>query len=396
MESHYPLDHLLGMGQYITSSRGIKGKLRVKIEDFEVNERFEKAPEEPEGEYTHMILEKFNWDTMRAMKAVTQALKVSHKRVGYAGTKDKRALTRQRIALWKVSHEALEKLAVKDIKVYDFMNSSQRISLGDALGNDFVITLRELEEDRDKIIKSLDDTKFQLEEKGVPNFFGYQRFGTMRPNTHLVGRELIRGDLEGAVWQYLGKPSEAEREDAFNARKNFQDTGDIKKALEEFPKRLNYERNMLDALQKNPNDYAGALRRFPKKLRRMFIHAYQSYFFNKILSKMIEEGMDIRDRNIPLFGYESEFSGGRQGEIEKEIIEEEGLDLSSFKLKNLPELKSPGKTRPAAIEAGTDFSLMEDEDSTERLKAQVKFFLPPGCYATVVLREYMKTDPLDY
>ena len=83
----------------------------------------------------------------------------------------------------------------------------------------------------------------------------------------------MRGDIKGAALAYLTNPFDSEREDAYNARKILEETMDFKRALEIFPKRLGYERSMLDLLSKNPNDYAGALRRLPKKLRRMLVHA---------------------------------------------------------------------------------------------------------------------------
>lgn len=402
MKSPYQLDRLIGLEHFITSTKGIDGKLRTIAEDFFVDEihcvrLFEAgASQNFQSEYTHFTLEKKNWNTVDAIKAIAKLLGVSHKRFGYAGTKDKRALTRQRAAVWKIEPEQLLDVRIKDIALSDFKKCSDRISLGDSLGNKFRITIRNLDFGGKELREIISETTNQLSERGIPNYFGYQRFGIIRPNTHVVGKEILKGNLEGAVMAYLANPYETEKKDAYEARKFLQETKDFWEALKNFPARLNYERNMLNALAKNPRDYAGALRRLPKKLRWMLVHGYQSFLFNKILSRMIEEGIEIRGKKIPLFGYESSFSEGRQGEIERESIEEENIALENFRIKPMPELSSGGLPRDACIETNPNFEIGSDEINEGKLKCTVEFTLPKGSYATVVLREFMKTEPLNY
>jgi tRNA pseudouridine13 synthase len=393
MESPYEIDRLLGMNTYMTSTPGIGGRLRETMEDFVVDEITRDFPEDSAGEYTHFTLEKRDWDTLRAIKTMARALRVSHKRFGFAGTKDKRAVTRQRVSVWRVGPEELEKVRIKDIVLSDFKKSIERINLGYAGGNRFRITVRDVE--GDDIGERLEETKRQLDDKGVPNFFGYQWFGVIRPNTHLVGKKILGGDLEGAVMEYVGHPYEEEREDAYSARKMVEETRDYRKALEVFPRRLGYERSMLDALAKNPKDYAGALRRLPKKLRWMLVHAYQSYVFNRTLSRMIEEEVEIKGMEIPLVGWESRLEG-RPGDIINGVLEEEGIKIADFKTPSMPELASAGGFRPAALETAVDYGMEEDELHPGKKKCVVCFDLQPGSYATVVLREFMKADPRDY
>jgi tRNA pseudouridine13 synthase len=238
MKSTHKLDELLGLECFIAGTNGTGGKLRASLEDFFVEELQNTTVESPDGEYTHFTLEKADWNTMQAIKKIARSLGVSHKRFGFAGTKDRRAITRQKVAVWKVKPEALERVKIKDLKLYDFKKSDERISLGDSGGNRFKITVRDVELVGDELEAELEKTIAQLKEKGVPNYFGYQRFGTIRPNTHIVGRELLRGDVEGAAMAYLANPSEGEKEDAYNARKVLEETMDFKRALELFPKRL--------------------------------------------------------------------------------------------------------------------------------------------------------------
>jgi tRNA pseudouridine13 synthase len=387
LRTNHSLEDTVGIRYYITDTPGIGGYLRRAFEDFQVSEVPVEKRLDPEGEYTHFTLEKTNWDTIRAISALSRAVGVSRKRFGFGGTKDKRAVTRQRMAVWNVPPERLESVKVRDLRIFDLNRSRERILVGDLIGNEFEITVREPEITDESAIEQCQD---QIHKSGVPNYFGYQRFGLQRPNTHVVGRKIVEGDIEGAVMSYLADFYDGERDDAREARRDLLETGDFKQALETFPKRLGYERTMLDHLYKNQTDFAGALRRLHKKLRQLLVHGYQSYLFNLVLSGMIEEGIDIHKVEVPLFGYKSRFTEGHQGEIEKGILESEGLDFRSFKIASMPELSPRGFHRLASLEAEVSYEVREDKS------IKFKFFLPKGNYATMIMREFMKTDPMNY
>ena len=102
----------------------------------------------------------------------------------------------------------------------------------------------------------------QIEMSGMPNYFGYQRFGTVRPNTHLVGRELVKGNLEAAVMRYLCSPYAAKRPERQETRRYLEETHDFGGALRIYPHRRVVERMILDALRNNPIDFVGVLRSF--------------------------------------------------------------------------------------------------------------------------------------
>lgn len=387
MKSPYLLDARLGLEYFITDTKGTFGKLRSTPEDFFVEELQLETTVNASGDYTHFTLEKNNWDTLRAIKEIARRLKVSQKRFGFAGTKDKRAVTGQKVSVWKVGEDQLRQLKIKDIRLLNFKKSDERVSLGDLYGNRFKINVRGTVAENAELDGLLKKTVSQMERTGIPNYFGYQRFGTIRPNTHLVGKELVKGDIRGAVLAYLANPCEGEREDAYNARRDIGETGDYKTALKLFPKRLNYERSMLDALSKNENDYAGALRRLPKKLRWMLVHAYQGYLFNRVLSRTLEK--NIESVSIPLFGCETLFTPGEQGDIEMDVIEKEEINLENFDIASMPELTMEGQLRDAFIKIHPKFTVDGESYTCE-------FDLPKGSYATVALRELMKADPLNY
>lgn len=316
-----------------------------------------------EGDQLICVLEKVSWDTHLALKEISKRLRISRKRIGFAGTKDKKAVSTQRISLWNVELEKVKALKVKDLALIPLRFSRERVNLGDLKGNRFTI-------------KVYSDKKGGISSNvhKIPNKFGVQRFGDIRPITHLVGEQIIEGNLEKAVKIYLAEVFEAEREEAREARRKLAESWDYKEALKNFPKWLKFERTMISHLSEFPNDYAGALRKLPKFLKIMFTHSYQAYLFNKFLDEVIKRNLDYEDG--PLYGFETKF----KNELEKEILEKEGLKLEDFRVKSMPEMSSKGMRRPIFIELN-DFKVLEKKEDYY----VVRFSLPKGCYATVVI-----------
>jgi tRNA pseudouridine13 synthase len=269
---------------------------------------------------------------------------------------------------------------------------------------------------------------------GVPNYFGQQRFGSQRPVTHEVGLAAARGDWEGAAMAYLGTPDDAEHDDAREAREWLLETRDYAGALDRFPDRLGYERSMLHTLDERgadgPADFRAALSAVPTNLQRLFVNAAQSYAFNRILSERLRRGVPF-DRPVagdvvcfadraaprglalpdadrlqrvtgdrvetvarhcergrafvtaPLVGTDTELGEGEPGEIEREVLDDIDLAPGDFALPG--EFDSSGTRR--AVLVRTDLTI-------EREPVTFSFALPKGSYATVVLREYLKVDPL--
>jgi len=337
------------------------------------------------GEYVHFTLQKGNWETLRAVREISRKLGVSRNRLSFAGTKDKRAVTTQRVSVWNVRAEDLQRINIKDMQLRDFLYADDRIELGHLLGNRFTITIRNLGIDENSITNRINLIKEELK-SGFPNFFGVQRFGTTRPITHLVGGEIIRKDFREAVMLYLTKTYPEESEDAKEARGFLRKTEDFKSAIKRFPKKLGYENSLLNYLVKNPGDFKGALRSLPKKLGMMFIHAYQSYIFNRALSRYIREEITIE--KLPLPGYETELD-----EVTAEILSEEEISREDFRIK-IREFSSKGIYRECFIPF-ENFSILargDDELNPGTKKSILRFSLKKGSYATTLLREFMKNE----
>ncbi|MEM5871690.1 MAG: tRNA pseudouridine(13) synthase TruD [Candidatus Aenigmatarchaeota archaeon] len=363
-------------------------KIKQIPEDFVVKEIFEKKKfrkgEEKgveKGYYVWFDLTKKNYDLFRCIKILAKKLGVSIKRFGYAGVKDKRAITTQKISVWNVPIEKLKDIKLKDIELSNFEIKNERINLGDLKGNYFEITIRDIhEKDKEKIEEKLK----RIKKEGFVNFFGEQRFG-IRKNTHAIGKAIIKNDLKNAVWLYLTDEGE-EKEEIKKFRKFLKETKNLKEAVKICPKNLRYEKLLLEHLISKPNDYAGALRKLPKKLRLLFIHAYQAYLWNEIARVS-------KAKIIPLIGFKTKISEYEDAKTIEKILEKEGVSPENFKIKSMPELASEGGERKRIVKAKKlQWSFNKDELNECKIKCIVKFELESGVYATVFLENVIKIE----
>lgn len=423
-------DITIGIGLYYTKTPGIGGVIRQEIEDFCVEELTNRI-ETSNGQYLIAELTKTNWDIHHLVRDLARILRVSQTRFGWAGTKDKRAITKQKISIWDITEDELARVHLKDIEFKPIGRSNKKVSLGDLWGNRFKITIRNIGLSYDETVQRVTSITDELE-KGVPNFFGVQRFGENRPVTHVVGEAILRGDIKEAALTYIAKAYPEENEEIRKARQFVGETGDFKEGVKIYPLHLQFERAMMSHLIAHPDDHAGAFRALSPKLMAMFLHAYQSYIFNLILSRRIGSGMLIHqayDGDIvcfknemglpdtsrlqkvtadnldgitnlitrgrafvtaPLVGFDTQFAQGKAGEIEQAVVRELNIKVEGFKVPAIPELASKGLRREIIVPFKPEFSVSEDELNAGKTKVVLGFSLQKGSYATTILREYMK------
>lgn len=291
------------------------------------------------------------------------------------------------------------------------------------MGNKFKILIRETE-DPNQDAETARHILSKLEEVGVANYYGWQRFGKNRPNTHRVGEYLVHNDIKGAVDSYIGNPYEGEK-NHIKAARALYDEGEFEEAYDSMPSGMRYEKMMLRELIKqrrkkgelDETSYKIALESLPKPLKRMFVHAYQSYLFNKAVSERSKLGInkyvdgdiiidneehlvhefdinmiDERIKNFevhptaPLYGTKVPLAGGVVGELEEKIINDEKITLEDFECPKTPRLGSHGLRRAIRFKIW-DVSAVSTSEGVS-----VEFSIPKGCYATAVLREIMKEN----
>lgn len=314
----------IGLTGYAVDSEGIGGVLKSRVADFRVDEISTKISLDPRGRFTAANITLTNWETNRFIGKLAKACGISRNRIFFAGTKDKRAVTKQ-VFIIDAPQNKVAKVEIPDVEIEIMGRTHQKIGFGNHKGNRFTIVARGCchpdgkpmtnSEAMDKIAQIEALMKNELGEGLFPNWIGPQRFGSGRPVTPVVGRHVIADDWESAVMSYLSMEGD-ENEDVSNFRKKIREEGISEEALEMIPHWLGFERDMLKHLLGNPDDYVGAFRKLPNNLQLMTVHSLQSVVFNKTIEARI-------GANIPL-------STPIQGDIVGRIDDNGQLETSSL------------------------------------------------------------------
>lgn len=332
--------------------------LKQLPEDFIVRERSTVKPQKT-GYYLYLRLTKRERTIFDVVKELAAKLKIKEKDIGFAGSKDKQAVTEQILSIRGRKQEAIETIQLRGVTLQPFGYGHTPISLGDLEGNAFIIIVRNLDNVQPEKIHC------------IPNYFDEQRFSLHNKD---IGKHLVQKQFKEAAAR-IQEPS-------------FQ-----------------------EQLQKAPNNPIGALQRLPIRLLRMYISAYQSYLWNETLAAYLRKNGKVlkevpyslgtfifvsdeekfQELEIPLIGFDSE-KLGKDEEIKDSIapiLAKEGLLQHDFIIKQFPDITPEGELRKAFIEVkDLSFgSIEKDELNPGKKKITVRFFLPKGSYATMVIRK---------
>ncbi len=428
------VESFIGIEGYLTKTRGVGGAIKLRPEDFlawelltdglDARSAYEswRGLSEGLGDHVLAVMRKRRIDTIRACTVIAKKLGIKPGEIGVCGIKDKMSVSWQFITLPSESISQQGLRIGELIQVLPVSYAARKLSSKKLARNLFEITIRNLSgelEEAEKCIK-------ELSSRGLPNFYAHQRFGIARPITALVGRCMIEGRLEDAVKTFLTEFSPLESPENREARRRLLEDFDPKQALEYFPRSLRYERAVLRYLAKNPGDYLGALRSLPLRLRRLMVESVSALIFNKALSRIISENLlkevelgdlamrldrfgrpepsrpiEVSSGNLsqvermlergrlaialPVPGYLSPIPRSRKGDILLEVMRELDLEFKMFRLKSCPEASTRGSLRPITVPRWS-CRILEFGGSSLKLSIE----LPPGSYATVLLREIMK------
>jgi tRNA(Glu) U13 pseudouridine synthase TruD len=341
-------------------------KIKQKPEDFVVTEvifdrteeswkekmrRIRGQPAEKKDRYLWFTLRKKDVDFFHAMGALGRALKISTKDLGYAGTKDRAAVTYQTISVPAGKEDAVKALDAEGLEATDFRYRNRPIKLGEHKGNDFRITVRNVNpEDRERIDRGI----ARMKTEGFVNYFGEQRFGSVSGINAAIGKFLVLGDIESA------------------AKAMILECGG------------EYEKRMSAYLKRKPGDYEGALMQMPLRLLKLFVHAYQAKIWNECAVRY-----DGENTPIPIVGHRTDVRDyPRVRGILGGVLHEEKIQPEDFKNHKFRELSSRGSDRNyMVVPKGLEHSFGRDELNRGKKKLKLLFFLPKGSYATELVRQ---------
>ncbi len=387
-------------------SYNLKGKLFEREEDFKVQEieedgtvlkleREEKSeiPKEKK-DYLLFTLVKRGISTPEAIKLIARNLHISFKRIAYNGNKDKRALTSQRISIFKLD---AEKLNIENERIFfrDITYSNEPCKIGKLYGNHFTVTVKKLENNVQQLQEIAEDVV-----NGIPNFYGPQRFGASSLNIE-ISRNIIKRDFKSAFYDLvlkeraeskLNQQKRAELRDIFSPYLEGKEIN-LEKAreiLSSLPGFMYFERDSLRYLLQHKNDYIGAIRMMPKYIRLLIIQAYQYYIFNRTLSKLLEDKeVNELESNIPTVGYDMQLNDNEVGKVIREILQQEGIDNTEiFKISSMPEASLKSFLHPSFF-IPENFRIEKKGENVE-----ISFDLKKGSYATILLMKLFGVENL--
>ena len=410
-------DRSVGMEVYASGTEPCRARLRSSPEDFQVQEvmsGIEVAADWRPGLYPLYRVEKSLIDTMHMEKEISDAL---GSRVRVGGLKDKRAKAVQYVTPTSSRARRPERVETARFSAVIVGYVPRPLSSGSVHANRFVLVLRECGPGIGDVAEKCLGL---AQERRVPNFFGLQRFGTAGAGTHRIGRAIVRREFREAVRLILCEPRHNDSEAAKAARDAIAG-GDYKAGLKMLPRNQDVERGVAASLVRHEDDWVRALRSVHVRLRRFYVHAYQSFIFNRTLSLAVEEGEDIssfkegdnwcettpdglgtkrvrgvRDEApagaIPLVqipGFAWRDYGSRFDSYASRVMRDDGLEGRQFYVEEVQEVSAEGGFRRPHLPV-SEAKVSVDGDS-----ATLGFTLGRGSYATVLLREIVKPEDPD-
>jgi len=394
---------------------GIGGIIKSRPDDFLVEEL---PAYEPSGEGTHLyaLIEKRGITTIAAIARIAKALKIRRRDVGFAGLKDTHAITRQWVSVEHISPDVFLKLQIPRVKILKLARHRNKILLGHLSANCFIVRIRNFAPPLQQAIKRTEEILDVLTKRGVPNFFGPQRFGN-RYDGHILGKAIITGQIDEFIDTFLGRPT-ADEPAVFITARTYYDQGDYEKAVENWPHPFAEHRRALKRLIHTAGDKRKAFTSIDGHLKRLFISAYQSDIYNRVLAarmplidKLLHGDMAMKHENGACFrvedlqadqprcdSFEISPTGpilgkrmteliGPAGEIENPILQD-----AKEVLKNAPDLDkhiARGGRRPLRFKPQNANVSAGQDDRGDYIELQ--FSLDSGCYATILLREITKS-----
>lgn len=390
------LDSKIGILVYSTTFSGIGGKIRVEPEDFQVNEliseKSKKSINEQNG-YAVYKLKKKKIDTNHALSGIFKKKGI---RLKSLGLKDASAVTEQFVCSGNKG-KYIENFFSEKYSLEHLGFVKKPLSRKDMIGNHFKLKISDCQNKLESF----------TEYDKILNFYGYQRFGSKRPVTHLIGKAILQQDFEKTVDLILSFTSIYDSKENTEIRQKLSDKANYEQYFDRVPIQMDIERIVLKEMIEH-REPIRAIRAIPVSLRRFYIQAYQSFIFNQSLSAAFLGGEDLfeaqagdvcfdhhgiigkyvkgMDQNLalPFVGYSYYKKTRFDFQISK-ILQQEEISPKDFFIKEMQEVSSEGGFRQAAIQC-LDYSAHNDV---------VEFSLSRGSFATILLREIMKPeDPM--
>jgi tRNA pseudouridine13 synthase len=382
-------------------------KIKQCPEDFQVEELTEVVPQ-AQGPFALYRLEKRDWTTPDALEIIRRRWKLDWRRLSWAGMKDRYAHTVQYFTIFRGPQRGL---AQQEVKVKYLGQSATPYTSRELRANRFRITLRALSRAE---LHGVEPALGEVRTDGVPNYFDDQRFGSVGETQEFAARFMILGEYERALQLALTAPYACDRAPQKREKSILNSYWeDWKKCRELLPRGAS--RSLVSYLANHPCDFRGALARLRPELHGLYLSAYQSHLWNRMLARWLqthcrpEQLVPIRLRlgEVPMHQRLDEVQQAALADLSlplpsarlrldpadprlalmEAVIAEEGFKLSEMKIRGLRKpFFSKGERAALCLPSQLEYTVQVDERHPGRQKLVLSFELPPGSYATLIVK----------
>jgi len=382
-------------------------KIKQRPEDFSVKESY-RFDEVPTGPWRVYLMDKQKLSTFDAVARIQQRFGLAPGSVTYCGLKDKQGRTEQLIAVRGLDIDMQE----EDLRLKYLGRTDQGLSAKNTTSNRFAVTVRQIEQsDLQKVTLAA----AEVQRLGVVNYFDSQRFGSLKHGQGFIAKDLIRGDFEAALYNYLARPSPLDQSDDSRVKRFWADNWGNWTAKVPYEAGRKYFR-IIKQLRDDPKDFVKAFLQIDADYRALLIFTYQSWLWNEGVRRLLqivfprehlfpmpyqagtllhhtdasaEAAAYLRERTFPLLAPDSAFSDPKVEEAVKWVLGREKLTLEQLRIEEAPRLlffkheERPVLVRPGKLVIGKP---RPDELNRGFIKVNIAFTLPPGSYATLVVK----------
>lgn len=319
-----------------------------------------------EGEHLILFVRKKNLSTSEMVGVFARFLGIKNRDIGYAGLKDKHAMTKQYISIHKQHEEALASFEHESIKILSQGYHNNKIRIGHLRGNRFYIKLKKV--NPTSAIK-IDEALKKISKNGMPNYFGYQRFGNDGDN-HIIGEKIAKGEKKERNPRVKKLLINAYQSHLFNLW--------LSRRLEINMLVANFKAQELQSLLNLPLEEVQALQKQSHPFKVLLGDIMEHYPYGRLFDfdGSEEDIQRFNDRAISvtgmLCGSKVKVSSLSAGSIEKEFDDTINAD---------------GARRYAWVYP-TD---VEGRFNKQEAQYELNFTLPKGSYATVLIEELSKS-----
>jgi tRNA pseudouridine13 synthase len=382
-------------------------KLRQQPDDFRVEEVSTVEPGHG-GPFAFYRLEKTGWTTPDALSAIRRRWKVDFHRMSYGGLKDRHAHTIQYLTI----HNGPKKnLSHGGFSVTYVGRLAHAYASEHVRANRFAVTLRSLSPDD---ATQAEGSLPEIAEIGVPNYFDDQRFGSVGAGGSFIAREMVLGNFEAALRLALAAPYEHDRAESKREKSILtMHWGDWPTCKAELPR--GHARSIVDYLVHHATDFRGACVRLRPELQGLYLSAWQSHLWNRMLARWLTDRLEsdqlIRVQlktgpvvmprsmsaaaraewdalSLPLPSARLNFDPGAPwAGVVAEVMAEEGIPLSEMRIRGVQKPFFSKGDRVGKVAVGNlSWTTGDDELNRGRQKLDLRFELPRGSYATMLVK----------